>query len=279
MKKYFIFSLMVYCSSHKTSTTTINSSVAPSSTSTPIIVPPVMSVEDASVVDVVSIVPPVCPSGMVEVNGDYCSNLEEICLKWGDPNNPGVNGPVQCLEFKYPTKCLSDKTIPLHYCIDEYPYPYDLNEKPATNMTWYAAQKICKDQGKRLCETKEYRQACRGPENKPYPYGYVRDCSLCNCDRVPWLDPATHTFAQLDKRVPIKDILQCKSDYGVIGLVGNTDRWVHNELFGEKPFRSGLCGGHPVLGARNRCTPITLAHSPDSQYYEFGQPLCCQDIK
>ena len=156
----------------------------------------------------------ICPSGMVEIKGDYCPVLEEVCLEW-DKNLPDT----RCLKFKYPTKCLSD-TIPVHYCIDQLPYPYDLNEKPATQMTWYDAKSICESQGKRLCGRREYTQACRGPNNNPYPYGYERDCSKCNCDRTPWLDPKTHTFEELDKRLPIKDILQCKSDYGVVGLVG-----------------------------------------------------------
>lgn len=215
-----------------------------------------------------------CQSGMVEVDGNYCPNLEEICLKWGDPHNPGVNGPVQCLEFKSPTRCLAP-TLHMRYCIDQYPYPYNLDEKPATNMTWYHAKGICESQGKRLCNIKEYQQACRGPVNNPYPYGYTRDCSKCNCDRAPWLDPATHTFDQLDKRVPIKDVLACRSDYGVVGLVGNTDRWVYNET--ERPYKSALVGGHPILGARARCSATTLAHSENSQYYEFGQPLCCSN--
>src|SRR5271165_5185600 len=116
-----------------------------------------------------------CPDDMVEIKGDYCTNLEEICLKYGDPDNKGANGPVQCLEFKYPTRCLS-KTIPMHYCIDKYPYPNKPEEKPTTQLDWYQAKKLCETEGKRLCTTHEFTQACRGRENKPYPYGngYVR---------------------------------------------------------------------------------------------------------
>ena len=212
-----------------------------------------------------------CPNDMTEILGNYCSSLEEVCLLWADPNN--TNGP--CLEFKYPTKCLS-KEIPLHYCIDKFPYPYHLNEKPATNMTWYEAKHICENQGKRLCNRKEFTQACRGPENKPMPYGYKRDCSKCNCDRVPWLDPKTHSFEELDKRVAIKNILECKSDYGVIGLVGNNDRWVYNES--EKPYKSALVGGHAVKGARNRCSVATLAHYEFYSDYQAATPLCCKDL-
>lgn len=256
-------------------------------TANPIIIPQKVVDKDNGAV-IPPDAPSKCPSGMTEISGEYCTDLKEECLKWGDPHNSGVNGRVQCLEFKYPSTCVG-KTIHMDYCIDTIPYPYDLNAKPATNMTWYSAKKICENQGKELCNIKEFRQACRGPENNPYPTGYSRRCDLCNCDRTPWLDPKTHTFEQLDKRVPIKDILECKSGYGVSGLVGNTDHWVVNET--GKPFCSGLVGGHPILGARNRCgggnfegyakysseTAITWAHGPNSQYYEFGQPLCCKE--
>jgi formylglycine-generating enzyme len=215
-----------------------------------------------------------CPNDMIEIRGNYCSNLEETCLKWGDPNNKGANGPVQCLEFKYPTKCLSN-TVPMIYCIDKYPYPNKPEEKPATQLTWFQAKDLCEKEGKRLCTEHEFTQACRGPENKPYPYGYLRDCSKCNCDQTPWIDPTIHTFKELDKRVPMGSLPECKSDYGVMDLVGNNDRWTVNET--GYPYISSLQGGHAVKGARNRCSVATRAHGPGFSYYETGT-VCCSDI-
>lgn len=219
-----------------------------------------------------------CPSNMIEVEGNYCPSLEEVCLKWGDSDNKGANGPVQCLEFKYPTKCLSAKKQRLHFCIDKYPLPNIAGELPTTQMSWYDVKRTCEKQGKRLCSRPEFTQACRGPEDKPYPYGngYNRDCNACNCDRVPWLDPSTHTFAELDKRVPLGSKPNCVSDYGVFDVVGNNDRWVLNET--GKPFKSALMGGHAVMGARNRCTPSTLVHNEGFSFYETGG-VCCKNIE
>jgi sulfatase modifying factor 1 len=218
-----------------------------------------------------------CPDGMVYIEGDYCPVLEEICLKWGDPDNKGANGPAQCLEFKYPTKCLS-KRIKMSYCIDLYPLPNVPSELPTTNMTWYDVKDACEKQGKRLCSRPEFTQACRGIEDHPYPYGngYQRDCTACNCDRVPWVNPATHPFSDVDKRVPLGSMPRCKSDYGVFDMVGNNDRFVYNET--ERPFKSALMGGHAVAGARNRCTPSTTAHNESFKYYETGG-LCCSNSK
>lgn len=217
-----------------------------------------------------------CPEDMTPIYGQYCSNLEEICLKWGDPDNKGANGPVQCLEFKKPTRCLS-KRIEIEYCIDTYPLP-GKGEKPTTQMTWYDVKKVCESQGKRLCTRPEFTQACRGYEDFPYPYGdgFHRDCNACNCDKEPWLDPATHKFEELDKRVPNGSLPLCVSPYGVHDMVGNNDRWVVNET--GKPYKSALMGGHAVKGARNRCTPSTLIHNEGFSYYETGG-LCCKDVK
>lgn len=217
-----------------------------------------------------------CPLDMIEISGEYCTNLEEICLKWGDPDNKGANGPVQCLEFQSPTKCLG-KRIKLNYCIDKFPLPNIAGELPTTQMTWYQVKSECESKGKRLCSRPEFTQACRGPEDKPYPYGngYHRDCNACNCDREPWLDPATHSFAELDKRVPLGSKPDCVSDYGVYDMVGNNDRWVLNET--GKPYKSALMGGHAVKGARNRCTPSTLVHSEGFSYYETGG-VCCKNL-
>src|ERR1043166_5465324 len=35
-----------------------------------------------------------CPRGMVEVEGDYCSSIEQKCLRWLDPDTK-----MRCAEF------------------------------------------------------------------------------------------------------------------------------------------------------------------------------------
>lgn len=225
-----------------------------------------------------------CPVDMVQVTGEYCTNLEEICLKWLDkPSCKTIDpltkkclvfhDPLRCGEFKNPTVC-KGKKVHMNFCIDKYEYPNIKGAKPLMQISWYQAKDLCEAQGKRLCIDNEWTQACRGPENLPYPYGYVRDATACRID-LPWLDPTTHTFEELDKTVASGSMPRCVSGYGVLDLTGNSDELVKSS--GNSKFQSVLVGGHSH-GARNRCSPRTTAHNESFSFYVSGS-RCCSDIK
>jgi hypothetical protein len=225
-----------------------------------------------------------CPEDMVQITGNYCTNLEEVCLNWLDKpvcvkKNPETKKclelrlPMRCAEFKSPTVCKGN-TKHMNFCIDKYEYPNQLGVKPKLQNTWFQAKSLCEAQNKRLCVDNEWTQACRGTENQPYPYGYKRDATACRID-LPWQDPATHTFEELDKTVPAGSMPACVSTYGVYDMTGNGDEWAVSS--GGTPFISVLKGGHPH-SVRNRCSPLTDAHGPDFSYYDTGF-RCCKDIK
>lgn len=224
-----------------------------------------------------------CPEDMVHINGNYCTNLEEICLKWIDAplclsKNKDTSeceewsSPLRCGEFKKPTICRGPTTY-MNFCIDKFEYPNKLGGKPQLQTTWVQAKKICEEQGKRLCVDNEWTQACRGPNNLPYPYGYARNANICRID-LPWQDPNTHTFEQLDKTVPSGSMPLCISEYGVNDMTGNGDEWAISS--GGTPYTSVLKGGHPH-GVRNRCSPRTEGHSTTFSYYDTGF-RCCKNI-
>lgn len=226
--------------------------------------------------------PSSCAADMVQITGNFCTNLEEVCLKWLDkptcnkidPNTKEclvMNAPMRCAEFKKPTVCHS-KTVHMDFCIDKYEYPNQEGVKPKLRNTWYEAKSQCESQGKRLCIDNEWTQACRGVENLPYPYGYERDSAACRID-LPWQDPNTHSFEELDKTVPAGSMPKCVSSYGVYDLTGNGDEWCKSS--GGTPYISVLKGGHPH-GVRNRCTPRTDGHSPEFTFYDTGF-RCCKD--
>jgi len=230
------------------------------------------------------------PTGMREIDGEFCPEAEQVCLRWVDavgvpsePPEPGKTG--RCGEFKNPSRCLTPEAQRprKHFYIDTYEYPNVKGRTPDSWMTWRDVKKACESQGKRLCARSEWTMACEGPGLHPYPYGdgYHRDRTSCNTDNpMRGIDvfkakaPGSEASRQLDAiLVPSGAKPDCVSVWGVHDQVGNIDEQVVNEA--GKPYRSGLMGGH-VFGVRNACRPMTEAHNEDFGWYETGG-RCCKD--
>ncbi len=222
-----------------------------------------------------------CPEGMLEVEGDYCAELEQKCTNYIDPE--GVF-PRRCAEFEKTSKCLG-KTSKRHFCIDRFEWPNKAGENPIVMKTWYDARDACAAVGKRLCGDSEWTLACEGQERLPYPYGYDRNSEACNIDK-PHPDVNEKALGSNDPKVreaeaqrlwqgePSGSRPSCVSPYGVADMTGNVDEWVINEE--GKPYKSGLKGGYwgPV---RDRCRPMTTIHSEGFSFYQIGW-RCCSDV-
>jgi hypothetical protein len=217
-----------------------------------------------------------CPSGMAEVEGDYCPSVEQKCLRWLDPESK-----QRCAEFA-PTSACRGKLEHKHFCVDRFEFPNVEGQKPVVMKTWLEAKAACDSEGKRLCGESEWTLACEGRDRLPYPYGYARNDDACNIDKphpdvdeAAIADPARRDaeVARLDQRDPAGAHEACVSPYGVNDMTGNVDEWVVNES--GKPYRSGLKGGYwgPV---RDRCRPMTTAHNEEFAFYQIGF-RCCGD--
>lgn len=218
---------------------------------------------------------PACPADMVEVDGDYCTQLEQKCIRQ-EPRKRG------CDEYERSSVCKGE-TVHLRYCIDKYEFPNREGEKPLYDQNWYDADAKCKSVGKRVCQDPEWTLACEGPERLPYPYGYVRDSEACTIDKPSrrinedrfYSVHREEELARLDQRDPSGTRPRCVSGYGVHDMTGNVDEWTTNPS--GKPFRGALKGGN--WGAwRNACRPSTLGHAAWFRYYQTGF-RCCADPK
>jgi hypothetical protein len=219
-----------------------------------------------------------CPSGMVEVEGEYCPNLEQKCRRWLDPEH---TFPRRCAEFE-PTSACRGKTVTKHFCIDRYEYPNRVGEKPAVMRTWNDAAASCAAEGKRLCGESEWTLACEGKQHNPYPYGTKRDATACNIDK-PHSSVDEKALANPQKRdgeaarlwqgEPSGSRAACVSEYGVFDMTGNVDEWVINES--GRPYKSASKGGYwgPV---RDRCRPSTTVHAEDFSFYQLGFRCCSE---
>lgn len=225
--------------------------------------------------------PSSCSEDMVEIVGDYCSEVEQVCISL-DISVHNANGFVKCDEYKSPSKCLSTKRIPMHFCMDSYEWPNKKGTIPEVMVSWNQMAANCKAQGKRICKDVEWTQACEGPEMLPYPYGYKRSSAACNIDhaQIPGFDPGKDVMtpvlvSKLDQRVASGAMPDCVSYYGVHDMTGNVDEATINSS--GKPFKNSLKGGAWLWGHRARCRPATIAHNEEFVYYAEGG-RCCKDF-
>lgn len=220
-----------------------------------------------------------CPADMVEVAGDYCQVVEQICEEYISEKRD------RCAKYRNKVRCLG-KSRSLHFCIDRYEYPNKVGVKPAVAVSWDEAREVCATEGKRLCTADEWTQACEGPEHSPYPYGFVRNGEACNHDKtyiIPddnaYQNPSTRAkeVERVSQSEPSGSRPGCASSYGVFDMTGNVDEWVLNEAGTENgpEYQSGLKGGYwgPV---RNRCRPATVDHNRWHHGYQIGF-RCCAD--
>lgn len=246
-----------------------------------------------------------CGEGMVLIEGDYCPDAEQTCLKWLDPP-PYQN--LRCGEYAKPAKCKVPRQR-RRFCVDREEFaesapspcpteattssaqtpataPVSVNPPPPAgdpaaapascimpivNKSWTEAKALCEARGARLCKESEWEFACEGPDMSPYPYGWKRDSTVCNFDKTSLGGPMEKLK---DLRAPISAFPECRSPFGVHDMVGNVDEWVEREN-SAPPYRSALRGGWWLPG-RNRCRAATTAHDEGYSGKQVGF-RCCKD--
>jgi sulfatase modifying factor 1 len=218
----------------------------------------------------------VCTSGMALVEGDYCPDADQVCLKWLDPP-PYQN--LRCGEYAKPATCKGPRQH-RRFCVDREEYVdtadagADPNALPLVGKSWNEAQTICEGRGARLCRETEWEFACEGPEMNPYPYGFKREAGACNIDRT---DLGGMNEKLTDHRAPLTAFPQCTSPFGAHDMTGNVDEWVEREGGATAPHRSALRGGWWLPG-RNRCRAATLGHDESYTAKQVGF-RCCSDAR
>jgi hypothetical protein len=125
----------------------------------------------------------------------------------------------------------------LKVCIDKYEYPNKQGVVPQVTISFQDAQKLCEQQGKRLCTAEEWQWACSGLEAFPYSYGHIFDKSACNTDaRLP--EASGNRY-------------KCIGKFGAMDMTGNVFEWV----------KGG--GGNPAAmgGPLSKCQTVSPGES------------------
>ncbi len=146
------------------------------------------------------------------------------------------------------------------YLIDALEYPNIKGEKPKLNVTWKEADKLCAEQGKRLCTADEWERACKGPESKIYSYGDVYDPEFCG--------------AGLDDPYPSGTRDRCRSGWRVFDMSGNFIEWTSTSPKEGRYIIKGGLRGNAEKGTR-------CAYATDQSEGHTNKAVsfrCCRDL-
>jgi serine/threonine protein kinase/formylglycine-generating enzyme required for sulfatase activity len=214
--------------------------------------PPEPVVVDAGPAAVSPLAPVVVPPTAVGANG--CPNgmvlIAAGAFKFGSDENDMARG--------WDERAFTTRTTTA-YCIDTYEYPNQLGTTPMINVAYKDAEKLCTDQGKRMCGEEEWERACKGPANNRYSYGDKSDGKACSLGKTP---------------APSGAFAHCRSGYDVFDLTGNVAEWT------STAYAPGA-GGKAVKGAPgdelSRCAGrrmVTPTRKSDNVGFR-----CCADAK
>lgn len=210
-----------------------------------------------------------CPKDMVLVQGEYCTEVAQVCARWLDDETLPF---ARCAEYHSPSRCIGSR-VHERFCIDRYEYTPPGQDLPLNYQSFSKANALCTSLGKRLCTESEWNFACEGEEMHPYPYGFNR-LAVCNQDRNDLFEVNPHRQILADRRERADARPECVSPFGVYNMTGNMDESVLRE--GPEhvdPFRNALKGGW-WMPARNRCRPATTAHDDYYSDIQVGARCC-----
>jgi hypothetical protein len=157
---------------------------------------------------------------------------------------------------------------------------------PNGYVSGVVAARACENAGKRLCRYDEWLAACRGQENRQFPYGDVYRAGACNVNRASHPAAVLHNNASvghLDPRLnlvteggdpllrPTGATPECQSRWGdavLFDMNGNLDEWVDDA-------QGRFVGGFFSRGTKNGCQASVSNHPP--RYFDYSTGVrCCK---
>jgi hypothetical protein len=215
-----------------------------------------------------------CPPDMASIDDRFCVDRYEASLLEVLPD--GSEHPFSPYESVkgHVVRAVSEAGV--------YPQGY---------ISEVQAIQACSLSGKRLCQAKEWRQACMGPEKKRYGYADKSAPGKCNDHgRSPMAALYAHeSLASSDKwgwdRMNRPELNQfegtlahtgehdeCTNGYGVYDMVGNLHEWVDDP---NGTFQGGYYQDTTLNG--EGCNYTTVAH--EARYHDYSTGFrCCSDV-
>ncbi len=246
-----------------------------------------------------------CPNDMVLVDHSYCVDRFEVHLldvtqaRLLSPHYPPSKRYTQLLSERWERRAPQSKGLlglkipvpgpPEFQFIEDFEPRAQSTQGvlPAGYLTRGLAEMACKNAGKRLCTRSEWVKACRGDQDRKYPYGDRYEAMACNVNRHHHPAQLLHGNASrhhLDPRLNLTEdedgpLLRrtgsteaCVStwgDDGIYDMVGNLDEWIF------EPEGSFL-GGFYSRATKEGCHSSIDSHDPGYLDYSLGT-RCCRD--
>lgn len=163
------------------------------------------------------------------------------------------------------------------------------DSEPNGYLSGEVAERACRRAGKRLCTAEEWVVACRGQQNRQFPYGQTYEVGRCNVFRQSHpaellhgdsseghLDPRLNLVKELDGQPLLRHTgatPSCRSEWGddaVLDMVGNLDEWVDDP---EGTF----VGGFYSRASSRGCDARVEVHAYEYFDYSLGV-RCCRSL-
>ena len=214
-----------------------------------------------------------CPPDMASIDDRFCIDKYEASLVEILPNGQERAWPYYEPVEGHVVRAVSEKGV--------YPQGY---------ISGNQAAEACKRSGKRLCKPREWKTACKGPEETKFPYGNEHHRGTCNDHgrsgmgklfgaeiaqgkgfvwnnmNHPDLNQLEGTLAETGSHEG------CTNGYGVYDMVGNLHEWVDDP--------AGVFQGGYYLDVQQNgdgCGYRTDAHA--TWYHDYSTGFrCCADV-
>jgi hypothetical protein len=238
-----------------------------------------------------------CPSDMVDVRGEFCIDRFEISLvdrlteRPLSPHYHPTRAQTVATWERYQHASAGRAGEPAVPVPPEYQLRGDFTPSarsvpgviPQGYLSALVAEAACAAAGKRLCTLSEWTTACRGEQNRKYPYGSTYADGACNVFRESHPAAVLHGDASrehLDPRLGLVEgsqgpllrrtgeVSTCRSEWGadaIFDMVGNVDEWVSEGVF---------VGGFFSRATREGCDARVSSHPPQYFDYSLGARCC-----
>lgn len=245
-----------------------------------------------------------CPPEMVDVKGRFCIDRFEATLvdvRTGQGLSPYFHPTIDETRREYQRwqRLRQEAKTPVGRLLPVPPPPeWELGATrlepmavsvpdvvPNGYQSGESAERACSRAGKRLCSGDEWVAACRGEQNRKFPYGDSFEDGRCNVFRATHPAAVLHgdpSTGHLDPRLNqveegTEPLLRrtgatpvCKSDWGndaVYDMVGNLDEWI------DDPDGTFL-GGFYSRSTREGCDARIEVHAYSYHDYSLGVRCC-----